>query len=76
MDYVFRGQGQFFKTAKGAQVGDTFMSLIATCELCGVNPFEYLQALLRHAAQVLDKPALWLPWNYHEQLAPRLALAA
>jgi hypothetical protein len=51
------------------------MSLIYTCELCGVNPFEYLQALLRHAQDVIARPALWLPWNYHEQAAARAALA-
>jgi hypothetical protein len=32
-----------------------------TCRLCDVNPFEYLKALQRHAA-------LWLPWNYREQI--------
>jgi transposase len=66
----------FYKTQNGAEVGDTFMSLIHTCELCGVNPFEYLQALLRHTQDVLAKPALWLPWNYHERLAQPLTLAA
>ena len=71
-----RRNSLFFKTVKGAAVGDTFMSLIYTCDLCGANPFEYLQALLRHAQDVTRKPALWLPWNYHEQLAPPLALAA
>jgi transposase len=66
----------FYKTRNGAQVGDTFMSLIHTCELCGVNPFDYLQALLRNAQAVLAKPALWLPWNYHERRPQPLALAA
>jgi len=66
----------FYKTRNGAEVGDTFMSLIHTCELCGVNPFEYLQALLRHAQEVLARPALWLPWNYHEPRGPPLAVAA
>jgi transposase len=71
-----RKNSLFFKTLNGAEVGDTFMSLIYTCDLCGVNPFDYLQALLRHARDVIARPALWLPWNHHEQLAPRLALAA
>jgi hypothetical protein len=65
-----------FKTQHGAEVGDTFMSLIHTCELCGVNPFEYLQALLRHGLQVEAEPALWLPWNYHERPACQVAAAA
>ena len=62
----------FYKTLKDAQVGDIYMSLISTCELCAVNPFSYLQALQRHVREVLATPALWLPWNYHEQL-PRAA---
>jgi hypothetical protein len=44
------------------------MSVIHTCSACGVNAFEYLQALQIHVKQVLAQAALWLPWNYHEQL--------
>ena len=35
----------FYRTLNGAQVGDLFMSLIHTAELCGANPFD-LQELL------------------------------
>ncbi len=59
----------FYKTENGAQVGDLFMSLIHTCELCGVNPFDYLVTLQRHAAQVAEAPAQWLPWSYAETMA-------
>lgn len=58
----------FYKTAKGAEVGDIYMSVIHTCRLCDVNPFEYLQALQQHAPEVIDNAAAWLPWNYREQL--------
>jgi transposase len=64
-----RRNSMFFKTQNGADVGDIYMSLISTCELCGVNPFGYLQALQINAMDVIATPALWLPWNYHEQLA-------
>jgi hypothetical protein len=47
---VCRGEGD----GSGAQVGDLFMSLIHTCELNGVNPFDYLtgtsEALLGRGA--------------------------
>lgn len=66
---LHRKNSMFYKTSKGAEVGDIYMSLIHTCELCGVNPFEYLQALQIHAQNVLTRAALWLPWNYREQLA-------
>jgi len=44
------------------------MSLIHTCQLCNVNAFEYLQALQIHVQDVVARPALWMPWNYPEQL--------
>jgi transposase len=70
-----RRNALFYKTLHGAAVGDLFMSLIYTCELNGVNPFEYLVALLRHAGELKQKPSLWMPWNFRQTLA-RLPNAA
>jgi hypothetical protein len=53
-----------------SQVGDLFMSLIHTCQLCDVNSFDYLAELLRHHRELAANPALWMPWNYREQLPP------
>jgi transposase len=64
-----RRNALFYKTLHGAAVGDLFMSLIHTCELNGINPFEYLTALLRQAGELKQKPSLWMPWNYRETLA-------
>jgi hypothetical protein len=64
---LHRKNSLFYKTLKGAEAGDVYMSLIHTCELCHVNPFVYLQALLIHAKDVMAQAALWLPWNYHDQ---------
>jgi len=64
-----RKNSLFFKTLKGAEVGDIYMSLIHTCQLCNANPFEYLQALQTHAQDVQSRAALWMPWNYRKQLA-------
>lgn len=61
---LLRKNAYFYKTVNGAAVGDTWMSLIHTAELNGVNPFEYLVALLEHADDVAENPAAWLPWNY------------
>jgi transposase len=49
-------------------MGDLFMSLIHTCESNGVNSFEYLIALQKHAAELVKNPAAWMPWNYWETL--------
>lgn len=65
---MHRKNSLFYKTQNGADVGDLYMSLIHTCELNKVNPFDYLNELQRHAAQVAAAPDLWLPWNYRDQL--------
>lgn len=49
-------------------MGDLVMSLIHTCELNGVNPFDYLTELQRHAGELKSEPSEWMPWNYRETL--------
>jgi transposase len=63
-----RRNSLFYKTSHGAHVGDMFMSLIATCELCGANPFHYLTELDRHAGKAAATPRDWMPWNYRQTL--------
>ncbi len=65
---LHRKNALFYKTENGARVGDLYMSLIHTCELCGADPFDYMVALQRHADRVAEAPAAWLPWNYKETL--------
>jgi len=66
---LHRKASMFYKTLTGAEVGDVYMSLIHTCRLCDINPFEYLNALQHHAQDVIGHAANWLPWNYRQQLA-------
>jgi hypothetical protein len=66
---LHRKNALFYRTMHGAEVGDLFMSLIHTCELNGVNSFDYLVELQRHAAELVANPAAWMPWNYREALA-------
>lgn len=65
---LHRKNALFYKTFRGARVGDIFMSLIHTCELCEANPFDYLTELDRHAADLALRPQDWMPWNYRETL--------
>lgn len=67
-----RKNSLFYKTPRGARVGDIFMSLIHTCRLCAANPFDYLTELERHADQTAWNPANWMPWNYRQTLANAL----
>jgi transposase len=66
---LHRKNALFYKTLNGAQVGDLFMTLIHTCQLCGTNSFEYLTELQRHACELAACPAEWMPWNYREKLS-------
>ncbi len=59
-----RRNSLFFRTQHGAYIGDLFMSLIHTCRLSKINPFDYLVALQRHTHEVFKNPEEWLPWNY------------
>ena len=66
---LHRKNSLFFKSLRGAWVGDLFMSLIATCRFSDVNPFAYLTALLRNTQKVQESPGEWMPWNYLQTLA-------
>lgn len=68
MAILNRKNAYFYKTEKGARVGDIFMTLIQTCRLCDANPFEYLTALQENAALAAATPQNWMPWNYLQAL--------
>jgi hypothetical protein len=58
----------FYRTLNGAEVGDLFVSLIHTCQLCDTNSFDYLTESQCHAQEVATKTAERMPWNYRETL--------
>ena len=59
----------FYKTEYGAIVGGVLTSIIYTCELSGINPFDYLIALQVYKDQIVKEPKAWLLWNYEKALA-------
>jgi transposase len=63
---LHRKNALFYRTMKGARVGDLYMSLIHTCDLNGVNSFDYLVELLRHPKELAASPSEWMPWNYRD----------
>jgi len=65
---LHRKNALFYKTLNGAQVGDLFMSLIHSCELCEANAFDYLIELQKHSTELASQAAQWMPWNYRETL--------
>ena len=65
---LHRKNAYFYKTENGARVGDLFMSLIHTCELNGVNPFDYITQLQKHASELSSESDSWMPWSYSDTL--------
>lgn len=63
---IIRGRKNalFFKTPVGAAIADVITSVVATAHQAGINAFDYLIALQRHADAVKAQPEHWLPWNY------------
>jgi hypothetical protein len=64
MAILHRKNSLSYKTLNGAQTGDLFMSLIHTCRLNGVSPFEFLLTIATHPEAVTIDPQDWMPWNY------------
>jgi hypothetical protein len=63
-----RRNSLFYKTLRGAKVGDLYMSLIHTCYFSAADPFDYMTQLQRNAGLVRAAPSDWMPWNYRQQL--------
>src|SRR5258706_2071028 len=69
-NYLRSADGLTFTSidAPEALPGQTFLTGINTCQLCGANSFDYLTELQRHARELTANPAEWMPWNYRETL--------
>jgi hypothetical protein len=66
---LHRKNSLFYRSERGAVVGDIYMSLIHTAVLHGQNPIDYLTVLMSHYQAVAAAPADWMPWNYRRTLA-------
>lgn len=76
MAILHRKNSLFYRTQRGADVGDLFMSLIQTCRANEINPFDYMLAVSRNAKAAQADPGRWLPWNYQLNLTQQAALSA
>lgn len=63
-----RKNAYFFKNETGAKIADILMSLMETCILNRINPYDYLIAIQQHQTDVRKDPQLWLPWAYKDRL--------
>lgn len=67
---LHRKNSLHYKTQRGADVGDTFMTVIETCRANGVNPFRYMLAVVKNPEEVGRDPGKWMPWNYPQDPDP------
>jgi hypothetical protein len=68
MAITHRKNSLFYRSERGALVGDIYMTIINTARLNGENPLNYLTAILLHPKEVAVSPADWLPWTYRATL--------
>jgi transposase len=66
---LHRKNSLHYRTTRGAEVGDVFMSVIQTCVANRTNPFDYMVAVVKNQRAVKEDPGRWMPWNYQETLA-------
>ena len=64
-----RNNSRFFASAHSARISSMLSSVIATCAEAGVNPLDYLVALLDNRSAVFANPSQWLPWNWNTTVA-------
>ncbi len=62
-----RKNSLFFRTLKGAEVGDIWLSIIKTCETNRINPWEYLNDLFQKNTLETIIPEHWLPWVWQKR---------
>lgn len=63
MPILNRKNAYFFKTDRGARVGDVWMSLIQTAGSARINPFDYLTLVQERAGAAAAAPQDFLPWT-------------
>lgn len=64
-----RKNAMFFKTEKSAKLSCDILSIFYTAAQAGINPADYLTALIEHREYVMANPEDWLPWEYQETLS-------
>lgn len=64
---ILRKNSLFYKTENGAMTGSVLVSVIETCCINNINPFDYLISIMKNKKEVRLNPSVWLPWNYHLQ---------
>jgi len=58
----------FYKNEMGALVGDIILSILKTCEINKVDPYQYLNYIQKNKELVKKNPYKFFPWNIKKLL--------
>jgi hypothetical protein len=57
---------KFYKNDVGAVIGDTLITVILTCYLSLINPYDYILYCLRNKEAMKEKPEDFFPWKLRD----------
>jgi transposase len=63
-----RKSSMFYKTLSSAAFASTVQSALYSAAQNGINPYDYMKALIEHKDQVIKAPNDWLPWIYKKTI--------
>jgi transposase len=70
---LHRKNSNYYRSDTGAFTADICMTMIETCKLNGIDPFQYLTAIIRNERAARANPERWLPWNFALQINKQAA---
>lgn len=71
-----RKSSLFYKTLSSAAFASYVQSALYSAAQNGLNPCEYMCALIENEPAVIQNPNAWLPWHYQETLKQSLEASA
>jgi transposase len=68
-----RKNSLFFRNDTGAFISDVLTSVIQTCRINSIEPYDYLVSVINNATKVKNNPEQWLPWRYAKDSSEQMA---
>ncbi len=59
-----RKSSMFYKTLKSAKIASYIQTALYSAAQNDVNPYAYMEAILKNKEAVIQNPEKWLPWCY------------
>lgn len=59
-----RKSAMFYKTLRSAKIASYIQTALYSAAQNDINPYSYIESILKNKACVIKNPAKWLPWCY------------